>query len=336
MILVTGGTGLVGAHLLFNLIQNGRKVRATHRASSKLKNVEKIFSYYTENASDLFQKIEWVEADLNNIPALEKAFHNVTYVYHAAAFISFDPNDFNQLMKINAEGTANIVNLSLDFQIKKLCYVSTIGTIGKNIDGTPAHEESEWNNQHINVYAKSKYVAEMEVWRGTQEGLKAVMVNPGVIIGPGFWKTGTGKLFRTAFKAYRFYPPGGTGFVSVHDVTKAMVKLLNGTQNKERYIMVAENLSFFDILSLMTKNFGKNPPNKKLKYWQLELARAVDLIRNKLTGSKRSITKNSIYALKHRDAYDNSKIINDLDFSFDSIEEVLNFSCTKFIEEYPG
>lgn len=336
MILVTGGTGLVGAHLLFHLVQNGHQVRATHRASSDLKNVEKIFGYYAENAPELFLKIDWVEADLNNIPALEKAFHDVTYVYHAAAFISFDPNDFNQLMKINAEGTANIVNLSLVFKVKKLCYVSTIGTIGKNMDGTPADEESEWHNHHVNVYAKSKYVAEMEVWRGTQEGLQAVMVNPGVILGPGFWKTGTGKLFRTAYKAYKYYPPGGTGFVSVHDVIRAMVTLMNGSQNKERYIMVAENLLFFDILSRMTKNFNKKPPHKKLKYWQLELARVVDVIRNKVLGSKRSITKNSIYALKHRDSYDNSKIVNELDFSFKPIEEVLNFSCTKFIEEYPG
>lgn len=335
MILVTGGTGLVGAHLLFNLVQNGHQVRATHRASSQLKNVEKIFSYYTENATQLFQKIEWIEADLNDIPALENAFENISYVYHAAAFISFDPNDFNQLMKINAEGTANIVNLSIEFNVKKLCYVSTIGTIGKNLNNKPANEESEWHNQHVNVYAKSKYVAEMEVWRGTQEGLQAVMVNPGVIIGPGFWKTGTGKLFRTAYKAYRYYPPGGSGFVSVHDVVKAMVNLMAGPHNKERYIMVAENLSFLEILSRMTKNYNKKPPNKKLKYWQLELARLVDILRNKVTGSKRSITKNSIYSLIHRDAYDNSKIIEELNFSFEPIEELLTFSCKKFIEELP-
>ncbi len=336
MILVTGGTGLVGAHLLFHLVQNGYQVRATHRASSSLKNVEKIFAYYTENAAQLFQKIDWIEADLNNIPALEKAFQDVTFVYHAAAFISFDPNDFDQLMKINAEGTANIVNLSIANKVKKLCYVSTIGTIGKNIDNKPTTEESEWHNQHINVYAKSKYVAEMEVWRGTQEGLPAVMVNPGVIIGPGFWKTGTGKLFRTAYKAFRYYPPGGTGFVSVHDVIKAMVSLMTGPQNKERYIMIAENLSFLEILSQMTKKFNKKPPSKKLKYWQLGLARLVDILRNKVTGSKRSITKSSIYSLKHRDAYDNSKIIKELNFSFEPIEAVLTFSCEKFIEEYPS
>ena len=206
MILVTGGTGLVGAHLLLQLVKNHDSVRAIHREGSNLQNVEKVFSYYEEDATKLFQTIDWVCADINDIPALEEAFTDVEYVYHAAAMISFDPGDFEQLMKINVEGTANIINLAVANSIKKLCNVSTIGTIGKSLNGKPADEKSEWSDENINVYAKSKYAAEMEVWRGSQEGLSVVMVNPGVILGPGFWNTGTGALFKTAHKGYRFYP----------------------------------------------------------------------------------------------------------------------------------
>jgi nucleoside-diphosphate-sugar epimerase len=333
MILVTGGTGLVGAHLLFHLLQNDFKVRAIHREKSDLQNVEKVFGYYHENHKSLFQKIEWLVADLNDLPALEKAFEGVEQVYHAAAMISFDPNDYDQLVKINTEGTSNMVNLCIAKRVKKLCYVSTIGTIGRSTHDEMVDEQSEWQNHHINVYAKAKYAAEMEVWRGGQEGLSVVMVNPGVIIGPGFWKKGTGALFKAAHKGYRYYPPGGTGFVTVHDVVKVMVLLMNSEIKNERYIMVAENLTFKEVLSDMSTYMGKKPPTKQLQFWQLEIGRVLDALRHFFTKSRRRITKNSIYSLKHRDAYDHSKIKKTLDFEFEPIAPVLKYSCEKFIEE---
>lgn len=333
MVLVTGGTGLVGAHLLLHLLQKGTKVRAIHRKGSNLNRVEKVFGYYAENASSLFEKIDWIEANLNDIPTLTRAFEGVKYVYHAAALISFNPKDFKNLLKINAEGTANIVNLSIANNVKKLCYVSTIGTIGKSFGDNLATEENEWSDQNVNVYALSKYEAEMEVWRGSQEGLSIVMVNPGVILGPGFWETGTGKLFITANKGYKFYPPGGTGFVTVHDVVKMMTSLMDSSIQNERFIAVAENLSFQEILIQLTKALGKPQPKKKLRYWQLEIGRIGDVIWSALTGSARRITKNSIHSLKHRDEYGNQKIQNVLGFQFESLDPIITFSCHRFLEE---
>ncbi|MFK7812872.1 MAG: NAD-dependent epimerase/dehydratase family protein [Maribacter sp.] len=333
MVLVTGGTGLVGAHLLLHLLQNGNEVRATHRKESNLKQVEKVFRYYSEDATLLFSKIDWFEADLNNIPALELAFKNVDYVYHAAAFISFDPRDYKKLLKINAEGTANIVNLCISHAVKKLCYVSTIGTIGKSLNTTIATEENEWNDQNVNVYALSKYEAEMEVWRGSQEGLSVVMVNPGVIIGPGFWNTGSGALFSTANKGYNYYPPGGTGFITVHDVIKMITTLMDSQIKNERFIAVAENLSFQEILIRLTKELNKPAPKKILKYWQLEIGRIGDFLWSSLTGKSRRITKNSIHSMKHRDTYGNQKIQEFLDFKFESLEPTITFSCRRFLEE---
>ncbi len=252
MILVTGGTGLVGSHLLLELALTNTEVRAIYRTESKLDNVKKVFSYYTPNPQTIFDKIEWIKADILDIPALEIAIEGIDYVYHAAALISFDPNDFDRLKKVNIEGTANIVNLCLSHQVRKLCYVSTIGTIGRSLTNKEATEDSEWTDQNTNVYARTKYAAEMEVWRGSQEKLEVVIVNPGVIVGPGFWETGSGKLFKTANKEYNYYPPGGTGFVTVSDVVNTMIGLMTSNIVGERFILVSKNLSFKDILTRIT------------------------------------------------------------------------------------
>ena len=335
MVLVTGGTGLVGSHLLLRLLQDNRKVRAIYRETAKVEQVKKIFSYYTENATELFEKIQWVVADLNNIPALEEAFADVDYVYHTAALISFDPYDFHKLRKINSTGTSNIVNLCLSKNIKKLCYVSTIGTIGQSLDGQRATEDNEWVEQHVNVYALTKYAAEMEVWRGTQEGLPAVIVNPGVILGPGFWESSNGKFFMNANKGYPYYPPGGTGFVTVNDVVAVMIRLLNSDVQNERYILVAENVSFKKILTLMGRNLGKKAPRKQLKKWQLQIGRYFDYVANLITGRGRIITKNSIRSLYHRDHYDSSKILKTLKFEFEALEPYIEYCCARFKEENP-
>jgi len=335
MVLVTGGTGLVGSHLLVHLIQQGSSVKAIYRKGSLLERVEKVFNYYHEKGSELFQKIDWVEADLNDIPALERAFQHIDYVYHAAAFISFDPRQFDLLLKTNAKGTANIVNLCIANDVKKLCFVSTIGTIGKSVNNGIANEENEWNDQHVNVYALAKYEAEMEVWRGTQEGLPAVIVNPGVIIGPGFWGFGSGALFTTANKGYKFYPPGGTGFVTVHDVVRIMVALMDSQIQNERFITISKNLTFEEILQKLTKSLNKPQPKIQLKYWQLQIGKVGDLLWSAITGKTRRITKNSIYSMKHRDAYSSDKIKDFINFEFESLDPTIDFSCSQFVKENP-
>ncbi|MGB5497461.1 MAG: NAD-dependent epimerase/dehydratase family protein [Maribacter sp.] len=335
MVLVTGGTGLVGAHLLLYLVQNETPVRAIYRQGSNLKRVEKVFSYYTQNAPDLFNKIEWLLADINDIPALEIAFKNVAYVYHAAALISFDPNNYRKLKKTNALGTANIVNLCLANNIRKLCYVSTIGAIGKSANGLKATEENDWTGQEANVYGLTKHIAEMEVWRGSQEGLPIVIINPGVIIGPGFWGSGSGRLFTTSNKEYSFYPPGGTGFITVGDVVKMMTTLMNSEITNQRFIAVAENLSYKNILTRLSVELGKKAPTKELKVWQLELGRIFDYLRTLFTGSGRKITKKTIYSLMSREMYDNQSITSTLNFDFEALDEVIAHSCAKFKEENP-
>lgn len=335
MVLVTGGTGLVGSHLLLRLLRDDISIRATHREESNLSRVKKVFSYYTEDAAELFNKIEWVKADLNDIPTLETIFSDIDQVYHTAALISFDPGDYKNLKKVNTDGTANIVNLCIAKKVKKLCYVSTIGAIGKSLDNTIATEENQWIEEDANVYALSKYAAEMEVWRGTQEGLPAVIVNPGVIIGPGFWNSGSGTFFKAANRGYSFYPPGGTGFIAVEDVVQIMVDLMQSPIKNERYISVAKNLTFREVLGLITQNLGIPVPKKELKHWQLQLGRYFDWSAHFLTNRGRQLTKNSIRSLYQRDNYANHKVKKVLNFEFAPLEKAIEFSCRKFIEENP-
>lgn len=333
MVLVTGGTGLVGSHLLLDLLLNNIPVRAIYREGSNLKRVEKVFSYYTENAQELFRKIDWVSADLNDITALDAAFKNVNQVYHAAALISFNPNDYRKLKKINALGTANIVNLCIFHNVKKLCYVSTIGAIGKSTEGNKATEENDWTSQEANVYGLTKHRAEMEVWRGSQEGLPVVIVNPGVIIGPGFWDSGSGDLFTTANKGYKYYPPGGTGFITIGDVVKMMTGLMQSNIVNQRYIAVANNLTYGQILFKLSKELGKTEPTKKLKIWQLQIGRVFDYLRSLITKKGRRITKKAIRSLMHPEIYENQKIKKALGFEFEPLDRTISFCCQKFIEE---
>ena len=249
MILVTGGTGLVGAHLLVRLTQENERVRAIYRTLESIENAKKVFSYYKNIPVDLFSKIEWIQADITQVPSMIIAFKNVKKVYHCAAIISFDPKDYIEMRKVNIHGTAIIVNLAIDANIDKLCFVSSIATIGNDPKKKRATEENEWiGNEINNGYAITKYGAEMEVWRASQEGVNVVVVNPGVILGSGFWHSGSGKMFSQVFKGLPFYSEGVTGFVGVKDVINCMVKLMESNYKNERFIVVSENKSFKEVL----------------------------------------------------------------------------------------
>ncbi len=331
MILVTGGTGFVGSHLLYTLCLTENKVRAIHRKSSDIEYVKKVFSYFTEDAEKLYAKIEWVEADLINIPALTEAFHEVDKVYHTAAYVSFNPKNFHKLKKSNIEGTANIVNLCLYFKIKKLCYISSIATLGEGDSLKTITEESVWNPDEKNsVYAISKYGAEMEVWRGAQEGLPTIIVNPGVILGSGFWNSGTGMIFSRVHKGLSYYTNGEVGFVDVSDVVNICTSLMESNIKNERFILVSENSSYRNLLSNIAILMGKEAPKKELKSWMLQLLWRLDKIKSILLGKKQGLFESTASALTAQKKYDNSKIIKTLNYSFIPLSETLKNTVTDF------
>jgi len=331
MILVTGGTGLVGAHLLYQLSLENDCIKAIHRKNSDLDAVKKIFSYYTDDFERLFQKIKWVEADITDICALEIAFDTITEVYHAAALISFDEKDYRAMRKINIDGTANIVNFCIDKKVKKLCFVSSIVTIGRSQNKLPTTETNEWDIEKNNYgYAITKFGAEMEVWRASQEGVPVVIVNPGVILGSGFWNSGSGELFSKIHKGFNFYTEGVTGYVSVYDVVKVMVLLMKSPVENERYILVSENKSFRNVLNEIALNFNKKLPAIKISNLMSEIGWRLNWLMSKLTGSSPLITKRTSKTIHQKTYYSSEKIQKELNFDFEDIERTIEQVCSLY------
>lgn len=325
MILVTGGTGLVGAHLLYKLTANNEKVRAIYRNENKLKHTKHIFSTYTQDYKALFDTIEWVKADILDIPLLSEAFKNVSYVYHCAAFVSFEPDKSKVLRKINIEGTANIVNLCIANNIKKLCYTSSIATLGESLNNEPITENNNWNPEADNgIYSITKYGAEMEVWRATQEGLDAVIINPGVILGAGIWHYGTGSIFKKAHKGLKHYTSGSIGLIYVEDVVSIMIKLLKSNITNERFILVAENWTYKKFLQIVAKSVNTKEPNKLASKKLLNLGWKLDWLKQKFTGKRRQLTKHIASSLTSKVYYSNNKIKNTLGYTFEDLEISIN------------
>lgn len=334
MILVTGGTGLVGAHLLAFLVSEGKKVRAIHRNQSDFSKVKQVFSYYSKSPDDLFNSIEWVSADLDDIPALQKAFDNVFHVYHCAAVVSFDERDYELMRKTNIEGTANMVNIAVDRKIEKFCYVSSVATLDNQIKKGEVTEQNIWNPALVKFdYAITKYGGEMEVWRGTQEGLNAVIVNPGVILGSGFWDKNTGLIFSRVAKGFKFYTKGVTGFVGVWDVVKAMNKLMNSDIINERFVLVAENLSYQEVLSKIAKAMDKTEPSRNVSPFVNNVIWILDSIRAFVLRQPKVFTKHAVRSAHEKTYYSSEKIENKLLFTFEPINAVVKHCVEDFKQD---
>lgn len=320
MILVTGGTGLLGAQLLLHLIEKGETVRAIYRNKATIEKTKSLFKLHHKEA--LFQKIHWLKADILDIPSLEIAFENISYVYHCAAHISFDPKEENQLRKVNIEGTANIVNFCIDKKVKKLCHVSSIAALGDLAQNEKIiTENTEWNPELFHSdYAISKYGAEMEVWRGFQEGLSVVIVNPGIILGSTIWDTGSGVIFKKVKKGLSFYTKGQTGHVSVTDVVSAMTQLMQSSISGERFTLVAEHFTYEKIITLIAEKIGKNPPKTYVKPWLTSIAWKIDWFMATFFRKKRSLSKFAAQSIHTVDWYSNEKIKKTLNFEFQPIE----------------
>ncbi|MBP6551403.1 MAG: NAD-dependent epimerase/dehydratase family protein [Flavobacterium sp.] len=323
MVLVTGGTGLVGAHLLLHLVENGESVRAIYRNLESIQKTKSLFSLYKKEV--LFEKIDWIQADIIDVPSLEPAFENVEYVYHCAALISFDPKDEELLRKTNIEGTANIVNFCIAKSVKKLCFLSSISALGDLKENEKIiTEEAEWNPEKPHSdYAISKYGAEMEIWRGQQEGLETVIVNPGVIIGPGFWEQGSGLLFKKVSKGLRFYTKGTTGFVAVPDVVRMTVELMKNGHSNDRFTLVAENMCFQDLLNTIADALKVKRPSLHASPLLVTLAYKIDWFLSNVLGQKRKLDRATARASYTESRYSNEKIKSSLQTEFLDIHQYI-------------
>ena len=333
MILVTGGTGLVGAHLLYHLIKKDQKVRAIYRTEVKIEAVKKVFSYYSEDAS-LVSKIEWFKADITNVPDMIPAFIGVEKVYHCAALISFHPKDYREMRKVNIHGTAILVNLAIDAKIKKICFVGSIASVGDSLQGGLITEDNEWNKEADNSgYAITKYGAEMEIWRASQEGVDVIVVNPGVILGSGFWNSGSGKLFSKCAQGFRYYTEGVTGFVGVEDVVNSMILLMESRTKNERFILVTQNKTYKEILDAIALVLGAKRPVKKISSWQTNILWRVSSLFSIITRKEPLLSKYSARSAHQISKYSSEKIKQTQGFQFTEIDKVILKAGGHFLEE---
>lgn len=334
MILITGATGLVGSHLTFELTRAGHAVRALRRRDSNLDMINKVFSLYSDEPAELLSKIEWVEGDILDIFSLEDAMDGVEEVYHCAALVSFLPEDKKRLIRINTEGTANVVNAAIEKKISKLCHVSSIAALGRPEKQADLIDEAlVWKtSKHNSMYAVSKYGAEREVWRATAEGLEVVIVNPSIVLGVAGPGMGSSRIFNTVWKGLKFYPPGKNGFVDVRDVVRAMILLMKSDIRNERYILNAGNVEYKRLFEMMAAAMGKPAPSIKVNSLLSGLAWRIEKLRSLITGVKPLLTPETAHTAVQQYEYSNEKIKKELGFEFTPIEETIRHFCGVFMK----
>lgn len=322
MIFVTGGTGLLGGQVLFDLVSQGEDVRAIYRSKSRLSTTLHLFKYRNPQLGvELFNRIEWVEGDILDIPALTEHMANCDQVYHCAGLVSFHPKDHADVFKINREGTFNMVNVALELGVDKFCHVSSTAAIGGD-NTAPITESTKWKNGEITSgYSLSKNAAEREVWRAREEGLKVVIINPCVILGPGNWNESSLTIFQTVSKGLKFYPPGSNATVDVRDVSYSMIQLMKSDIEGERYLCVGSNQTFKELMTVISEALDLPPPTRLAKYWQVWIARWALKIVKGITGRRSAITKETVHNLFADKAYDTRKLESEIGITFRPLTE---------------
>ena len=332
MIFVTGGTGLVGSHILLRLAKEGIPFKALKRETSSLQICKNVFSHYA--AKDLFAKISWETGDVNDIPALEKAMEGCSKVLHCAGVISFHPTEVELMRKVNIEGTANVVNVAISKGIKKLGYISSIAALGRNSNVGIVDEECYFKATKLDSnYALSKYYAEQEVWRASQEGLDVVIVNPSVILGPGDWNKGSSQIFQRIHKGLKFYTTGSTGYVDVVDVANSLIALLFSEVKNERFIVNGTNLKYRDCFNRIADGFGKPHATIKVTPFLKEIAWRVEAFRSFITGKKPLLTQETANSAMTNGTYSTAKIKSAIEFQFTDIDSTIKKYCDWLIAD---
>jgi|SRR5665213_183280 len=320
-ILVTGAAGLLGGEVVRQLLDQGFSVTAMiHETPLRLSHPNLIIRH----------------CNILDTGSLEEVMTGISYVYHCAACISFESKDKSRLFKINVEGTENIVNACLDANIKKLVHVSSVSALGRIRNDGEVNEQMNWSEETGNsAYGKSKYLGELEAWRGRGEGLDTVIINPSIILGGNNWDNGSSAIFKSIHNEFKWYTEGTSGFVGVRDVAKAMIRLMNSNITGERFIISGENLSYKEVFYLIAKYFGKKPPPRKVTPALGEIVWRAEALKSYFTGQKRLLTKETAHTAQATVKYNNSKILNALPgFHFTPIAETIAYTCKTLKENY--
>lgn len=324
-IFVTGGAGLVGSALLKQLLQQNKvPVKALYRNH-----------FPPTLTKEELEQIQWIKGDVLDTSVLYDAIKGCKQVYHCAAIVSYHPKRRQQMYKINIEGTANMVNASLENGVEKFLQVSSVAAIGRNRKGELVTEETKWSEEtNKSHYGKTKYVSELEVWRGISEGLNAVIVNPSIILGEATWDAGSAGIFRNVWNEFPWYTLGGTGFVDSKDVAAVMIQLMESNISSERFLLSNEFLTFQEVFTKIARAFGKQPPRRYAKPWMGELVWRIEYIKSLFSNKEPLLTKETSGTAHATTYYSNKKILEALPgFAFTPVDETIDRTC-KWLKDY--
>ena len=332
MILVTGASGLLGSRLVFDLLQMGRKVRGMGRSARM---PASLIRHYFKDNEQLLENLEWFQGDITNRHSVLDALDDVSQVFHCAGLVSFIPTDRHLVKSINVKGTSNIVDGCLVKGVSALCHVSSVAALGRSLHGQ-YDEESVWNpDEPHSQYAISKYDAEREVWRGVAEGLNAVIVNPGIIIGPGNWETDSSALFSKVYDGLRFYTGGINGFVAVEDVSKSMIRLVDQQNYGQRFVLVGENMPYKEVMDLIADGLDVQRPSIQAGRFLSGLAWRIESVASKLTGKRPLITRETAQSAQSISFYSNKKALEVLSEGFKDPRIAIRETASKYLRQRP-
>ena len=332
MVLVTGATGILGRVIVLELLKRGKSVRATKRKDSNLNEVKDSFRFYGENPDEVFQKIEWVEVDFEDLESLKNALDGIEEVYHCAAKVSFHPKDKKQLYQTNISGTKQLLYACENAEVKKFLFVSSIAVLDGLNENGELDETSDFNPKvDHSSYAISKHFSEMEVWRASAEGLQTVVVNPGLIIGSGNWNSSSGTLFKELGEP-SFTFSGGTSYVDVRDVAKISVELMEQNVFGERFILISENKKYQQVANFIKQKLGK-PAVKIVPNGLLQIGVFLNALFGWMILSLRMANKTNVKSVTEFNKISNQKIKERLQYEFIPVEESLSFHLENYLSE---
>lgn len=324
-VFITGATGLLGSFICRELLKQDHQIRAVKRSSSKMTMLE-----------DIQDRIEWVEGDMNDTVFLEEALKDIEAVIHGAAIISFDKRFEEKMYRTNVLGTADLVNTCLKMDIQNFVHISSVAAIGRKPNQKKITEEDRWEGtKYDSVYARSKHLQELEVWRAAQEGLKVKIINPSVVLGPGIWgQGGSTSVFHYAYSEKKFHPAGNANYVDVRDVAEIAVKLMCSDIYNERFIVNSGSKPYKEFFGGIAKAFDKRPPTSVVKPWMLRIAVAFEYLRSRITGNEAMITKDTAILSRTQFHFDNSKVKEALNFNFRSFEDSVDWTVSELKKRY--
>ena len=321
MILLTGATGLLGSYLARHLLEKGIPFKALDRGNRP------------PQIQDIADRIDWIGGDIEDVPTLEAAIKDVDTIIHCAALVSFNKKDYDRLLEVNVGGTRNLVNVALLNNVKNFVYVSSTGAFARKTRIEEIDESNKWFESALNTkYGFTKYLGELEVWRGQEEGLNCLVVNPCVILGPGQYDRSSAQLFSYVLKEKKFYTRGMINYVDVRDVSDIIFRALENQKFGERLIACAGHADYENFFSLIGKHLNKKPPHLQVNSRYVRIFAILEGIRSRFTGKDPLITRETAEQTRMRITYSNKKVKSVLGFEFRSLENTIEWCCGEVLK----